>query len=187
MELEHNCFYHIFNRSNNDEVVFKESENYSYFLNKYVHYTIGFVDTLAYCLMPTHFHFLVHIKTKEVETVKNNIGLLLSSYTKAINVRFKRHGSLFQQHTKAKIVQYEEYLATTVMYIHQNPVRSKLVQRLEDWEFSSYCDYVDLRKNSFVRSGDVLGMFPSLEEFMRQSQYSVDSVQMDSTYNAMAR
>jgi REP element-mobilizing transposase RayT len=175
MELEYNCYYHIFNRSNNEEVVFKERGNYSYFLNKYVHYTRNFLDTLAYRLMPTHFHFLVHIKTKEVETVKKNIGLLLSSYTKAINVRHKRHGSLFQHHTKAKIVQYGEYLTTAVMYIHQNPVRSKLVHRLEDWEFSSYRDYIGVRKNSFVRTDDVLSIFSSKEEFVRQSQYSLQS------------
>lgn len=184
MELEYDCFYHIFNRSNNEEVVFKDQGNYRYFLNKYFHYVNGFAEPLAYCLMPTHFHFLVHIKTKEVEKVNMNFGVLLSSYTKAINVRFKRHGSLFQQHTKAKIVQFENYLTAAVIYIHQNPLRSKLVKQLEDWEFSSYRDYVGLRRNSFVRTKDVLGMFPSLEEFVRQSQYAV---QMDSTYTEIAK
>jgi deferrochelatase/peroxidase EfeB len=133
--------------------------------------------------MPTHFHFLVHIKTKEAEKVNTSLGILLSSYTKAVNVRFKRHGSLFQHHTKAKIVQYEEYLTTIVMYIHQNPLRSKLVKRLEDWEFSSYRDYIGMRKNSLVQTVNVLGMFPSVEEFVRQSQ---PLVQMDPTLDALA-
>lgn len=175
MELDYNCYYHIFNRSNNEETVFKKPESDRYSLHQYFHYVNRFADTLAYCLMPTHFPVLIHIKTKEVDTLKNNLGVLVSSYTKAINVRYKRHGSLFQHHTKAKIVQYEEYLAAVVMYIHQNPLQCKLVKRLADWEFSSYHDSVGLRENSFIRTQDVLGMFPSLEEFVRQSQYEVQS------------
>ncbi len=115
MDLEQNCYYHIYNRSNNDEIVFKERGNYSYFLSKYVHYASGLIDTLAYCLMPTHFHFVAQVMTKNVETVNANIGVLLSWHTRAISARFNRHGSLFQHHTGAKIVQHEDYLATAVM------------------------------------------------------------------------
>jgi len=68
-------------------------------------------------------------------------GQLSRSYTKAINKRYKRHGSLFQHHTKAVWIHSDNYLTTAAAYIHQNPVVSGLVDKLEDWIYSSYQDY----------------------------------------------
>ncbi len=55
-------YYHIYNRSINRELLFREDENYRFFLRQYKHYLSDHVDTYAYCLMPTHFHFAVRIK-----------------------------------------------------------------------------------------------------------------------------
>lgn len=62
MEFETGKYYHFYNRSNNEELLFKSEENYVYFLEKYRYYLGPLFSTLAYCLMPTHFHFLVKIK-----------------------------------------------------------------------------------------------------------------------------
>jgi len=125
MEIYPQQYYHIYNRSNNKEIVCNYEENYEFFLRKYQKYISGKVETLAYCLMPTHFHFLVFIQSAETTVVKNNIGILLSSYTKAIKSRYKRHGSLFQFHTKVKLIESDNYLLTLAAYIHQNPIRGQ--------------------------------------------------------------
>jgi putative transposase len=52
-------YYHVFNKSVGGEFMFKTDENYRYFLEKYKKYVAPFAETLAYCLMPTHFHFLI--------------------------------------------------------------------------------------------------------------------------------
>ena len=59
-------------------------------------------------------------------------------------------GSLFQQKTKALCVEDErEFFGTTTFhYIHQNPFKAGLVKRMEDWEFSSFRDYVGLRNGT---------------------------------------
>jgi REP element-mobilizing transposase RayT len=77
--------------------------------------------------MPTHFHFLVRIDTHTIPDLKKQIGIFLSSYAKAFNNAFQRNGSLFQQHTKAKLVDDPNYLITLLTYIHQNPIRAKLI------------------------------------------------------------
>jgi len=159
-----NQYYHLFNRSNNNELVFKSRENYLYFLRKYRHYFDGLIDTIGYCLMPTHFHFFIFIIYENIELIKSRIGIWQSSYTKAINKKFERHGSLFQHHSKAKHVDDESYLITLLTYIHQNPVRSNLVAKAEDWEFSSYRDYIDLRKGTLLNKTVVKGIFPTVEE-----------------------
>lgn len=177
MQLYPGRHFHLFNRSNNNEVVFKERESFPYFLRKYQKYLGDLLDTVAYCLMPTHFHFLIHIRNFEgngveleqhMREVKDRIGILLSSYTKAINRRFHRHGSLFQHHTKAKEI-VTDSLLPIVSYIHRNPVRARLVRRPEEWEFSSYRDYIGVRSDSFVWKEPLMAEVGTVQEFKRIS------------------
>ena len=53
--------YHIYNRGNNREDIFKEERNYQYFLDRMHHYLDGLITLHAYCLMPNHFHLLAEI------------------------------------------------------------------------------------------------------------------------------
>ena len=61
--------YHICNRGNNKENIFKESRNYSFFLEKYRRFIHPICYTYAYCLMPNHFHLMVQFKSyKDLHT-----------------------------------------------------------------------------------------------------------------------
>jgi putative transposase len=150
MILECGKFYHLYNRSNNHEVVFKEEWNHDYFLEKYQRLVAPYAATVAYCLMPTHFHFCIKVTTDDMDLLRNNIGILLSSYTKGINKRFDRHGSLFQNHTKAILIDDEAYLLTLCRYIHLNPQRAHLVSHPREWPFSSYGEYAGIRQSPFL-------------------------------------
>ncbi len=58
-------YYHIYNHAIGDENLFREEENYYYFLQKYAQHITPIADTFAYCLMPNHFHLLVRIKRED--------------------------------------------------------------------------------------------------------------------------
>ncbi len=154
--------YHVYNQGNNRQQLFFEPENYLYFLRKIRKGFLPYCDILAWCLMPNHFHFLITIhddyvhnnainnKEKLVNPLNRKIGIIQSSYTKAINNRFGRSGSLFRQNTKAKNLseQKRDTIDTAVncfFYIHQNPLKAGLVQKIEDWEYSSFKDYAGFR------------------------------------------
>lgn len=173
MELFQGYYYHIYNRTNNKEIAFKSPENYIYFLKKYREYLEPLITTLAYCLMPTHFHFLVYIASEDIAKIQKNIGIWLSAYAKAINKRYKRHGSLFQQHTKAVLIHSDNYLRIAAAYIHQNPVVSGLCKQFEDWAYSSYQDYIGLRNGTLPRTEIVLNQFSSLQEFIEFSHQRI--------------
>ena len=176
MQLYPNQYYHLYNRSNNDEIIFKSPENYLYFLNRYRHYLENLVDTFAYCLMPTHFHFLIYILSEDVLYIEKRIGTWLSAYAKAINKRYNRHGSLFQRHTKAKLIHEESYLLTLITYIHQNPVRSELVEKIEYWQHSSYLDYIGKRKGTLPKKDILKTRFTTIEEFIEFSNRPIPMV-----------
>ena len=173
MKLEKGRYYHIYNRSNARERLFRSHENYIYFLANYRRRFRRKITTLAYCLMPTHFHFLVKINSDSPSQLSREFGSLLSSYVKAFNKCYGRNGSLFQQHTKAKLVNKEGYLLLLVSYIHQNPVRARLVRTLEEWPYSSYPDLSGNRNGTLI-SKEIIGeYFDGLEGFIRFSQQSV--------------
>lgn len=88
--------------------------------------------------MPTHFHFLIRSEIDDSLLISKSIAVILRSYTRAINKRFNKTGNLFQYNTKAKEITDEQYLITLINYIHQNPLRAKLANRLEEWNHSSY-------------------------------------------------
>ncbi len=60
--IEYGNYYHIFNRGNNYEDIFLETEHYEYFLKLYSIYIEPIAETFAWCLLSNHFHFFVKIK-----------------------------------------------------------------------------------------------------------------------------
>lgn len=158
MQFQQHTLFHIYNRGNNRQTIFFERENYLYFLFKVRKYLLPHCEILSYCLMPNHFHLLIYADERTVQTVKignNDINILsygfqnlLSSYTKAINRKFERTGSLFTQNTKAKALAPVPDGYICLKYIHQNPLKAGLVQDMNDWEFSSFPDYTGIRNGS---------------------------------------
>jgi REP element-mobilizing transposase RayT len=179
MIIEEGKYYHIYNRSNNNEIVFKEEDNYDYFLKKYHLYCDSFFKTEAYCLMPTHFHFLVRSQSNNIEGIRKSIALLLSSYTKAINKRMDRHGSLFQSRTKAKEIIDDSYLITLISYIHQNPIRVKLVNHLDDWQHSSYQKMIQMNHEEWMKNDLLSSFFDSSLDFRIFSEKMIECIKKD--------
>ncbi len=126
--------------------------------------------------MPTHFHFLIYIRTEEIDLFKRKIGDWLSSYSKAFNKRFDRKGSLFQQHTKAIPIEDDRQLLTVLTYIHQNPIRAKLARRCEDWIFSGYRDLAGIRNGTLVKQKFINDWFESAEDFREFSDIMLDRI-----------
>ncbi len=62
--MEPGYYYHIYTHANGSENLFRSDENFRYFLQKYGHHVPSAADTLAYCLMPNHVHFLVRFKNE---------------------------------------------------------------------------------------------------------------------------
>lgn len=152
--------YHIYNQGNNQETIFKTDEDYIEFLFLFRRFVYPTCKLFSYCLMPNHFHFLIY-STSDSATIKRNgnidttvlsngFRLLQSFYAQAFNKRQNRSGSLFRQKTKAKGMSDGDanYGYIAFNYIHQNPLKAKLVDKLADWNFSSYADYAGLRNGT---------------------------------------
>jgi putative transposase len=160
MQFREKELYHIYNRGNNRQATFFCHDNYLYFLQKVRKHILPHCEILNYCLMPNHFHFLLYadkrsIQTKRIGTSDRNVlseGFrnLLSSYAQAINKQNGSKGSLFEQNTNC-ISLHEgscHYGPICFHYVHQNPLKAKLVTKMEDWQYSSFKDFMGIRNGT---------------------------------------
>lgn len=163
-------YYHFYNRGNNRQAVFFERDNYIYFLKGLKKYVLPHVDILVYALMPTHYHVLGRVKSQTSEVFKtsevsNAMMRLGVSYTKAINKRFSRVGSLFQGQFHGKPIETYSHLLNLCIYIHANPVKDGLVFLPEEWEFSNYLEWMSLREGKLVNREFISENFGTPEEY----------------------
>lgn len=197
MHFEPDALYHIYNRSN--ETVFYSNDNYLYFLQKVRKHIYPVCHILAWVLMPNHFHFLIQATNascqstdeshrQNLQLLSKSFGIVLSSYTQAINKQQNRRGKLFAHNTKAKNLNEEalsgwnrlshhqpDYATACFLYIHQNPVMAGLVSKLEEWEYSSFRDYANLRKGKLIQkklAKEIIDL--DFEDFNQQSQFIVE-------------
>jgi REP element-mobilizing transposase RayT len=162
VELVAGEYYHIYNRGNNRERIFYDRENYGFFLRRLRKHVSPILDVVAYCLMPNHYHLLVLLKEADLS---HRMQLFSISYTKAMNKRYDRVGSLFQGAFKARLVEENDDLVHLSRYIHLNPLKAGLVSKAEGWEFSSYREYVGFRDGTLPKPEVVLSQFPSSEAY----------------------
>jgi len=98
------------------------------------------VKIIAYCIMPTHIHFA--LESLEVGNISHFMRKLLNSYTRYFNIRHKRKGPLWEGKYKKVLVESEEQLLHLTRYIHLNPATAYLTNEPEQWNFSSYNEYI---------------------------------------------
>ncbi len=155
--------YHLYNRGNNREPVFFERENYAFFLQQLRKYIVEpAADVVAYCLMPNHYHLILQLRE---DGLSHHLQAFALSYTKTTNKERGRVGSLFQGPFKAIHVDTDQYLTHLSRYIHLNPVFARLVERAQDWEFSSYREFIGVRSGSLPKPDVVLSQFANKEAY----------------------
>ena len=159
------AIYHLYNQSNSYVRIFREAENYRFFLQKVETHLLPVADVLCYCLMPDHFHFLIHVREPGAadspgikpqrdpvpgqqyqQGVSHAVRIMLSSYTRAYNRRYKNRGTLFRARTKAKLVAAPDYRLRCFDYIHYNPVKDGLVAVATDYPHSSAAAWAGMRE-----------------------------------------
>ncbi len=163
-------YYHLVNHAAGSELLFRNEENYNFFLKRYSHYMPSVCSTVAYCLMPNHIHILVRIHSERTlqkhpkykgnlhKLVMQEWSNLLNSYAKSYNKVFNRKGALWIDYTKRFVIESEVYLTNTINYIHQNPVKHGFVESLEDWQHSSFNSLISSKKLASKEKWYLIGL-----------------------------
>ena len=114
----------------------------------------------CFVLMTTHYHLLMETPNANMSKVVHYIN---SSYTNYINRKRNRSGHLLQGRFKGILVDQDSYLLELSRYLHLNPVRAKMVDRPENYGYSSYLSYVSKNCEAIVTRDLILGMISGEE------------------------
>jgi putative transposase len=186
--MQPSTYYHVYNRANGYENLFRQEKNYNFFLGKFRQHISPVADAYAYCLLPNHFHFLIRTKSKvEIETtfgkletfqkleerISKQFSNLFSSYTQSYNKVYERKGSLFVPNFKKKEITSYKYLTNVIHYIHSNPVHHGFVKDIYDWPHSSFHTFFS-NKNTILKRDDVLRLYGGIDMFINTHKEVID-------------
>lgn len=186
-------FYHIYNRGSEKRTIFENQRDYQRFIKTLKYYQIEgpkpqfskfpspiidkldeskkIVDIITYCLMPNHFHLL--LKQIKDHGITEFMGKLSNSYTKYYNTKHNRVGPLFQGEFKAVLIESNEQLVHISRYIHLNPIISYLVKSLDQYEWSSYMEYMRNSSKGFCSKDIILNQFKNAKNYQ---QFVLDQI-----------
>lgn len=125
------------------------------------------VETLTFCLIPNHYHFLLkQAQERGVPTFMRNFQ---NSYARYFNTKYNRVGALFQSMFKAVRMETDEQLLHVSRYIHLNPVTAYLIKvdELDKYAWSSFPEYMGISPPKFTAIETILGYFKGREDYRK--------------------
>jgi putative transposase len=185
--------YHILSHAAGNEKLFKEPKNFDFFLKKYCQHITPVADTFCYCLLPSHFHFMIRIKGyDEIEKhftekkkdrkfipeiapdfIMERFSNWLNSYTKSFNKVYKRKGSLFIDYLRRIEVKKDGQFSDTIFYVHKNPVHHGYCKTITEWPASSYNILTGI-ESTFLMRDEIIDWFGSMDQFIKFHERPID-------------
>ena len=139
-----NAWYHVMNRGRRAEDVFMDDSDYNTFLGLLMDaMELWNVRIAAYCLMQNHYHLLVQTPDANLSRCMRHIN---GVYTQRFNRHHRCDGQLFRGRFKSIVVEADSYLLQLLKYIHRNPLRVGIVDKLDSYEWSSHKGYISKAK-----------------------------------------
>ena len=147
------AFHHVMNRGRNRQTIFHDPDYFEAFLSTLKEASERYDAVFhTYCLMSNHYHLLIETPKANLSQIMQHIN---GKYTQWHNRKRGKDGTLFRGRYKSVLVDEDSYLLQLSRYIHRNPleVKRKMVERLEDYRWSSYPAYINKAKTpTWLRS-----------------------------------
>jgi len=145
------------NRGRRAEEIFTERSDYELFLELLKETSELFnVKVAAYCMMPNHYHLLLHTPDGNLSRYMRQIDGI---YTQRFNRAHKYDSQLFRGRYKSILVEADSYVLELIRYIHMNPLRAGLSLDLKGYEWSSHKGYIsDAKKWEWLYKGFALSL-----------------------------
>ena len=147
-------YYHIINRGVERRRVFTNEEDFRKFETLLCKYAKFYNITLhSYSLMSNHYHLLIEINNDNLSKFMRQVNMNYAIY---FNKNRKRSGHLWQGRFKSVYVTDEAYLYSLILYIEQNPIKARMVKKIQDYRFQSLyhilnnTEYKECLKSSFL-------------------------------------
>jgi len=115
-------FYHIFNRTNNKEILFLNDQDRLEFLKKIRKFLSPYVDIYCYCLLGNHFHLMVRVKT--LEEIVNFVSFIPQAKQSGTQIKFLETKDYLRQLNELLINQFSRFFTSYSMYFNIKHTRA---------------------------------------------------------------
>jgi len=138
------AWYHVMNRGRRGEDIFADEQDYIMFTDLLKETSENWnIRVAAYCLMPNHYHILIQTPDANISRGMRHLN---GVYTQRYNCRHQCDGQLFRGRYKSILIDRDSYLLQVVRYIHRNPLRAGIVEKLGVYNWSSHKGYLSIAK-----------------------------------------
>lgn len=145
--------HHVTNRGNRGDPVFFTTEDKERYLSLFLEFSRRWgLDIGAYCLMDNHVHFMA--VPRHADSLARTMGVTQMRYAQLVNKHQGWRGHLWASRFFSTPLDSNHFQAA-VRYIELNPVRAGLVERAEDYYWSSARAHIQ-RQNNLLLSKDAL-------------------------------
>lgn len=158
------ALYHVMNRGQSRQDIFFQDDDYEEFFKIIAEANHHWkIQVYAYCLMRNHYHICLGTPQGNISRAMRHIdGVYTQRYNRAHHV----DGPLFRGRYKAIIIDSEEYLGSVVRYIHLNPVKAKVVEKPQEYPWSSHKFYLKPdRRPQWLKTNKLLESFDGPKGF----------------------
>jgi len=154
------CCAHVISRSVRKIRIFRDDEDYVQFLDLLRQTKKEYAYQIYhYCLMDTHFHLVVGIS--ESCRFSRAIQKLKSQYIYHFHSKYEKSGPIWRERYRSLLIENDSYLYACGQYIENNPVRAGIVNKAQDWPYSSSRYYL-LEGDDALVGGYATGCLPQL-------------------------
>ena len=171
--------YHVMVKGINKEKIFNQNREKSYFKKIILKYLENYaVDIHGYCIMSNHAHFIIRA---EIQTLSYFMAAILAEYASYYNYKHNRNGHVFQNRFNSECIENEGYYWACLRYIHINPVKAKMIQKMERYKYSSIGEYVNCTNILICKKATELfrEKFNSVQKFLEFHEYLGEEVYID--------
>lgn len=149
----------------NKEYIFETDEEKDKYLGLLKKYYMQFeIDIIAYCIMDNHAHMMLY--SEKIQNISNFMKQVNSIYAMYYNKKKNRVGYVYRNRFKSVPIMTRNQMYTCIKYIHMNPVKAEMVEKEEQYKYSSYKDY--LNQTGFVNKEILKFVFNSSENYIEK-------------------
>lgn len=143
----YNSIFHVMCRSISEVTLFRDKKDKYRYLEILKKYQAMFSFKIyCYCLMDSHCHIAIDVNGADISKIFHGVN---QSYAHYFNKKYNRHGHVFQDRFKSKIINKDSYLINLSGYIHANPLSIKKYRNsAEGYPFSSLGIYLGIHKDN---------------------------------------
>lgn len=177
-QLKQSLLYHIFNRSHNRVAIFKNDEDYQFFINILAEYSKRFqLHIYHWIIMPNHYHLVIEInEPAKISSLMAGIGRCYVCYH---HRKYRTVGHLWQGRFKSQPIEKELYLSVCGRYIERNSVKACFVKSAWGYSYSSAAYYVLGKQDSVTVESPLFEDFGTTVE-TRRKKYQEFLIDFDS-------